>query len=91
MRTPAPGPAPPAQFLGASADVYCRSEQDGRKHRPARRELLGSDADGMDIFCIVFLDADGIWGADIYRADGEPWLAMPDPETFQPGSLVGDD
>jgi hypothetical protein len=65
------------------ATFYCRDESDGREHWPAGRKLLGSDADGMDVFCVIFLDGDGIWGADINRADGRPWRAFPDPGTFQ--------
>jgi hypothetical protein len=73
------------------ATFYCREESDGRDHWPAGRELLGSDADGAEIFCIVFLDADGIWGADISRRDGQPWREIPDPAGFQRGTQGGFD
>ena len=63
------------------AAFYCRSEY---VRHDMIGELQGQDEDGMKVDCLVFVDDEGLWGADIHRVDGQPWKAMPDPSTFQP-------
>lgn len=71
-----------AEDCDGCATFYCHAEDDWVEHWNIGPELAGRDEDGMGIDCIVFMDASGIWGADIYRHDGQPWLASPDATTF---------
>ncbi len=46
-------------------------------------ELSGKDVDGMEVWALLFVQEGKLVELEVLRADGRPFLSLPDPESFE--------